>query len=83
MVTAKSLVVSDGNKVIREEPMVDFHGQQAPPRPHQRRLHRLDYINVDYTDVDDAAAPTAARRAGAPQAKRRTIRPAVARTAPT
>ncbi len=30
MVTAKSLVVSEGNKVIREEPMVDFHGPQAP-----------------------------------------------------
>ena len=30
-VTAKSLVVSNGSKVIREEPMVDFHGQQAPP----------------------------------------------------
>ena len=33
MVTAKSLVVSEGNKVIREEPMVDFHGQQAPATP--------------------------------------------------
>lgn len=34
MVTAKSLVVSEGNKVIREEPMVDFHGAQAPaPAP--------------------------------------------------
>lgn len=30
LVTAKSLVVSAGNKVIREEPMVDFHGPQAP-----------------------------------------------------
>ncbi len=30
LVTAKSLVVSEGNKVIREEPMVDFHGLQAP-----------------------------------------------------
>ena len=30
LVTAKSLVVSEGNKVIREEPMVDFHGPQAP-----------------------------------------------------
>ena len=30
LVTAKSLVVSKGNKVIREEPMVDFHGPQAP-----------------------------------------------------
>ncbi len=29
-VTPKSLVVSDGNTVIREEPMVDFHGRQAP-----------------------------------------------------
>ena len=29
-VTAKSLVVSEGNKVIREEPMVDFHGPEAP-----------------------------------------------------
>ena len=34
LVTAKSLVVSAGNKVIREEPMVDFHGPQAPvPAP--------------------------------------------------
>jgi hypothetical protein len=30
LVTAKSLVVSEGNKVIREEPMVDFHGPAAP-----------------------------------------------------
>ena len=30
LVTAKSLVVSAGNKVIREEPMVDFHGPHAP-----------------------------------------------------
>lgn len=34
LVTAKSLVVSEGTKVIREEPMVDFHGPQAPaPAP--------------------------------------------------
>ena len=34
VVTAKSLVLSEGNKVIREEQMVDFHGQQAPaPAP--------------------------------------------------
>jgi hypothetical protein len=33
LVTAKSLVVSAGNTVIREEPMVDFHGPQAPPAP--------------------------------------------------
>ena len=33
MVTAKSLVVSQGNKVIREEPMLDFHGPQAPAAP--------------------------------------------------
>jgi hypothetical protein len=35
-VTLKSLVVSAGNKVIREEPMVDFHGPettQAPAAP--------------------------------------------------
>jgi hypothetical protein len=30
LVTAKSLVVSEGNSVLREEPMVDFHGTQAP-----------------------------------------------------
>jgi hypothetical protein len=30
LVTAKSLVVSEGNKVIREEPMVEFHGPAAP-----------------------------------------------------
>ena len=29
-VTEKSLVLSVGNKVIREEPMLDFHGPQAP-----------------------------------------------------
>jgi hypothetical protein len=34
MVTAKSLVVSEGNKVIREEPMVDFHRPQAPAPAH-------------------------------------------------
>ncbi len=33
LVTAKSLVVSEGNKVIREEPMVDFHGPAAPAPP--------------------------------------------------
>ena len=36
LVTTKSLVVSVGNKVIREEPMVDFHGPetaQAPAAP--------------------------------------------------
>jgi hypothetical protein len=36
LVTSKSLVVSVGNKVIREEPMVDFHGPetaQAPAAP--------------------------------------------------
>ena len=30
-VTQKSLVVSVGDKVVREESMVDFHGMQAPP----------------------------------------------------
>jgi hypothetical protein len=39
LVTAKSLVVSKGNDVLREEPMVDFHGagasasDQATPTP--------------------------------------------------
>ncbi len=34
LVTPKSLVVSAGDKVIREEPMVDFHGPTAPtPAP--------------------------------------------------
>nr|WP_238158848.1 hypothetical protein [Mycobacterium sp. MFM001] len=32
-VTASSLVVSAGNQVIREEPMVDFHSPQTPPPP--------------------------------------------------
>src|SRR5262245_32043151 len=32
-VTAKSLVVSVGNKVIREESMVDFHGPDVPAAP--------------------------------------------------
>lgn len=30
LVTPKSLVVSAGTTVLREEPMVDFHGAQAP-----------------------------------------------------
>lgn len=30
LVTAKSLVVSRGADVLREEPMVDYHGSQAP-----------------------------------------------------
>lgn len=30
MVTAKSLIVSRGPDVLREEPMVDYHGAQAP-----------------------------------------------------
>lgn len=29
LVTAKSLVVSEGNEVLREDPMVDFHGPQS------------------------------------------------------
>ena len=33
MVTASSLVVSAGTKVIRDEPMVDFHGPEAPQAP--------------------------------------------------
>jgi hypothetical protein len=32
-VTAKSLAIGDGNKVLREESMVDFHGPAAPPPP--------------------------------------------------
>lgn len=32
-VTAKSLVIGDGEKVTREEPMVDFHGPPAPAAP--------------------------------------------------
>jgi hypothetical protein len=32
-VTAQSLLVSMGSKVIREEPMVDFHQPQAPAAP--------------------------------------------------
>jgi hypothetical protein len=32
-VTSKSLVVSMGNKVIREEPMVDFHRPQTTTAP--------------------------------------------------
>jgi hypothetical protein len=32
-VTAKSLVVSMGSKVIRDEPMVDFHRLDAPAAP--------------------------------------------------
>jgi hypothetical protein len=32
-VTSKSLVVSVGNKVIRAEPMADFHGPEAPEAP--------------------------------------------------
>lgn len=33
LVTSKSLVVSVGEKVIREEAMVDFHGAGAPAAP--------------------------------------------------
>src|SRR5215217_1282150 len=33
LVTAKSLVVSEGNEVLREEPMVDFHGAKAATAP--------------------------------------------------
>ena len=33
LVTSKSLVVSEGSKVIREESMVDFHGAEAPAAP--------------------------------------------------
>ena len=32
-VSAKSLVISVGNKVIREEPMVDFHRPETPAAP--------------------------------------------------
>ena len=32
-VSAKSLVVSMGNKVIRDEPMVDFHRPEGPAAP--------------------------------------------------
>lgn len=32
-VTSSSLVVSAGEQVIREEPMVDFHGSQTPSAP--------------------------------------------------
>ena len=32
-VTSRSLAVSLGNKVIREEPMVDFHRPGAPEAP--------------------------------------------------
>jgi hypothetical protein len=32
-VTAKSLVISQGGNVIREEPMVDFHRPDAPVGP--------------------------------------------------
>ena len=33
MVTASSLVVSAGTKVIRDDPMLDFHGPDAPQSP--------------------------------------------------
>jgi hypothetical protein len=33
LVTAKSLVVSVGHKVIRDEPMVDFHSPGTPASP--------------------------------------------------
>ena len=37
LVTANSLVISAGTEVIRDEPMVDFHGPDAPaastPKP--------------------------------------------------
>ena len=40
MVTAKSLVVSQGKTLIRDEPMVDFHGQAAQAPRHRRRRPR-------------------------------------------
>ncbi len=33
LVTAKSLVISVGNKVIRDEPMVDVHDPETPAAP--------------------------------------------------
>ena len=33
IVTSRSLVISVGNKVIREEPMVDFHRPETPAAP--------------------------------------------------
>ncbi|WP_102142219.1 hypothetical protein [Mycobacterium hubeiense] len=33
LVTAKSLVIAEGERVIREEPMVDFHQPGAPKAP--------------------------------------------------
>ena len=33
LVTADSLVVSAGTQVIRDEPMVEFHGPEAPQTP--------------------------------------------------
>ena len=63
MVTAKSLVLSEGNKVIREEPMVDFHGPPAPapspsPSPSDANAH-------------DTVAATIARRKGWRRVSRR------------
>ena len=69
MVTAKSLVVSQGKTLIRDEPMVDFHGQAAQaPRRHRRRRPRCPHRYLP-------------RRVTA--AKRRTILLAAVRTAPT
>lgn len=33
LVTSKSLILSVGSRVLREEPMVDFHGAGAPEAP--------------------------------------------------
>ena len=59
LVTSKSLVVSEGNKVIREESMVDFHGAEAPAAPASR------------ADADRSAAATVARRGGWRRVSRR------------
>ena len=52
MVTAKSLVVSEGNKVMREEPMVEFHGPAAPAQQDRQRRRPRRHC------------PAAARRTG-------------------
>ncbi len=58
MLSAKSLILRAGDKVIREETMVDFHGWKAPPARTATATANAD------ADADDPAASTTARREG-------------------
>ena len=46
MVTANSLVVTARNRVIREEPMVDFHSGPAAPAESSGRAVNADAVGT-------------------------------------